>query len=115
MHEDQGKETRFAWYRQQLAEKESIINGISDSIMLLNAKTYEILDINKAFLDLYMFNREQALGKTCYQITHHRRRPCSQLFGHAFRCRPHHCRPDARYCPGSSEFLPWRQIRRSGL
>ena len=35
---------------QQLLEKEAIINGISDNLVLLDAKTYKILDANQPFL-----------------------------------------------------------------
>jgi PAS domain S-box-containing protein len=81
MYEDQGSDARLTWFSQQLAEKESIINGISDAIMLLDATTYRILDVNKAFLNLYRISSEQVLGKTCYEITHHRDKPCSQFLG----------------------------------
>jgi PAS domain S-box-containing protein len=65
----------------QLSEKESILNGISDAIMLLDAKIYKILDINNAFLDIYKTNRKQVLGKTCHEITHQNKKPCSHYFG----------------------------------
>lgn len=61
---------------QQLAEKEAIINGISDTLMLLDAKTYEILDVNQSFLDAYGLSRKEVLGSTCYEVTHHLDRPC---------------------------------------
>lgn len=83
MHEDKEINLSRAWAQQQLEEKASILNGISDAIMLLDAGTYEILDINQAFLDLYMVKREYVRKKTCYQITHHRGKPCSQFSDHA--------------------------------
>ena len=61
---------------QQLAEKEAIINGISDTLMLVDASTYQILDVNQPFLDAYGLSRDQVLGKTCYEITHHLDSPC---------------------------------------
>ena len=51
---------------QQLETKESIINGISDALMMVDARTYEILDVNQAFLSLYKVSYEQVIGKTCY-------------------------------------------------
>ena len=78
MFEKQDINPRLTWLHQQLAEKESIINGISDAIMLLDAKTYEILDVNNAFLNTYRLSRDQVLGKTCYKITHHKSKPCSR-------------------------------------
>lgn len=68
--------------QQQLEENEEILNGISDVIMLLDSKTYKILEVNQAFLDHYMVNRDQVRNKTCYQITHRRRKPCSQFSDH---------------------------------
>lgn len=70
------------WLYEQLQEKESIINGISDALMVLNAENYEILDVNQAFLDLYKVNRDQVIGNTCHEITHHLPQPCSQLSDH---------------------------------
>ena len=63
--------------RRQLEQKDSIINAISDALMLLDVKTYEILDVNKAFLNAYNASREQVLGKTCHEITHHLPQPCN--------------------------------------
>ncbi len=67
---------------RDLESKESILDGISDILMLLDAQTYEILDVNQAFLDLYGTTRDQVIGKKCHQITHHFSRPCS-TFGHS--------------------------------
>ena len=64
---------------QQLLEKEAIINGISDTLMLLDAKTYKILDVNQSFLNSYGVSRDQVVGKTCYEITHHVNRPCHHV------------------------------------
>ncbi|MBU0515812.1 MAG: PAS domain S-box protein [Proteobacteria bacterium] len=61
---------------RQLKEKEAIINGISDSLMLLDTGTYKILDVNQAFLSSYGLDRQDVLGKKCYEITHHLSRPC---------------------------------------
>lgn len=62
---------------EQIQEKDAIINGISDSLMLLNARTMEILEVNQAFLNDYRLSKEQVIGKTCHQITHHLVFPCS--------------------------------------
>lgn len=66
---------------QQLFEKEAIINGISDTLVLLDAKTYRILDVNKAFLHAYGLSRDQVVGRTCYEITHHLNQPCHHRDG----------------------------------
>ena len=67
------------WLWQQLSEKDSIINGISDPIMLLDTRTYQILEVNQAFLGSYGVSRDQVLGKTCHEITHHISEPCPEV------------------------------------
>ena len=62
---------------EQLRIKEAIIDGISDALMLLDAKTFEILEVNSAFLASYGLAREQVVGKKCYEVTHHLSSPCS--------------------------------------
>jgi two-component system sporulation sensor kinase A len=76
--DSQGKESLDLIF-QHLETKDSIINGISDALMLLDARTYEILDVNQAFLNLYKVDYEQVIGKTCYEITHDLSRPCFQI------------------------------------
>lgn len=78
MADRQGKESLDLIF-QHLETKDSIINGISDALMLLDARTYEILDVNKAFLNLYKVSYEQVIGKTCYEIIHDLSRPCFQI------------------------------------
>ena len=45
---------RLEFVSNQLEFKNSIINGISDALMVLDLKTYEILDVNKSFLEMYV-------------------------------------------------------------
>lgn len=71
MSEDKDTIGRVKWLDQQLKEKETIINGISDALMLLDAITYKIFEVNQAFLNSYEVIREEVLGKKCYEITHH--------------------------------------------
>jgi PAS domain S-box-containing protein len=65
----------------RIEDKDSIINGISDAIMLLDTKTYKILEVNQAFLDSYKTSPDKILGKTCYEITHHRSEACPDVTG----------------------------------
>jgi PAS domain S-box-containing protein len=62
-----------------LAEKDVIINGISDALMLLDAKTYRVIDANRAFLEAYHLTQDQAIGKPCHEITHNLKIPCSRV------------------------------------
>ena len=68
---------------EQLRIKEAIIDGISDALMLLDAKTFEILEVNRAFLVSYGLTREHVVGKKCYEVTHHLSSPCSQAEIHS--------------------------------
>lgn len=72
------QEARADWLAQQLKEKEAIINGISDALMVLDGSTYEILEVNQAFLAYYRVNRDEVLGRHCYEITHRLSDPCHQ-------------------------------------
>ena len=65
----------------RIEDKDSIINGISDAIMLLDAKTYKILEVNQAFLNSYRMTLDQVIGKTCHEITHRRPEPCPEATG----------------------------------
>lgn len=77
-----GREDRLTGLAEQLKEKEAIINGISDVLMLFDARTYEIIDVNQAFLKSYGVSRGQVIGKTCYEVTHHLDTPCHHHNSH---------------------------------
>ena len=75
----------LGWLSEQLERKDSIINGISDALMLLDASTYKILEVNEAFLESYKVSRADVLGKRCFEVTHHLDRPC-HLITHGEKC-----------------------------
>ena len=56
---------------------ETVLNSIIDSISIINVRDFSIIDINKAFLELYGFSREEVMGKKCYEITHNMDVACS--------------------------------------
>jgi PAS domain S-box-containing protein len=64
---------------RKLEEKQSIVNGISDALMLLDVDSYKIIDVNQAFLSFYRVSRDEVIGRTCHEITHRLPHPCSQL------------------------------------
>ena len=66
---------------QKLREKESILDGIPEVIMVVAAETYEILDANRAFLDHYNLDRNQVIGKRCHEATHQLGSPCLRSDG----------------------------------
>ncbi|UCF85887.1 MAG: PAS domain-containing protein [Desulfobacteraceae bacterium] len=76
MLEGESRNERVKWLAQQLQEKDAIINGISDALMLLDARTYRILEVNQAFLSSYGATRSEVLNKKCYDVTHNLSSPC---------------------------------------
>jgi PAS domain S-box-containing protein len=70
---------RLEFVSKQLEEKNSIINSISDALMVLDSKTYEILDVNKSFLEFYGLGEDQVLGRKCYEMTHQLTKPCQEI------------------------------------
>lgn len=62
--------------RQSKEFSETVLNSINDSISIINTKDFSIIDTNKAFLDVYGLNKEQVIGKHCYEITHKNDHPC---------------------------------------
>jgi hypothetical protein len=53
--------------------------------MLLDASTYQILEVSKAFLESYRVSQTDVLGKSCFEATHHLDRPC-HLIDHTEKC-----------------------------
>ncbi len=51
MNEGKNRNKHEEWFVQRLKEKDAIIDGISDVLMLLDAKNYKILEVNQAFLN----------------------------------------------------------------
>jgi len=62
----------------KIKEKDAILNGISESLMLVDARTMEILEVNNSLLEDFKMAKEEVLGKTCHQIAHHSETPCSE-------------------------------------
>ncbi|MGZ5192107.1 MAG: PAS domain-containing protein, partial [Flavisolibacter sp.] len=56
---------------------ERVIDSISDEILVIDPINYRILDANKAALEQLKSAKEELIGKTCYQASHHRLMPCT--------------------------------------
>ncbi len=54
-----------------------LINQMIHEEVIKIAPDYKIQDINNAMLNKLGIKREDAIGKFCYEITHHRNIPCS--------------------------------------
>ena len=56
---------------------ETVLDNLMDSLMVVDTNTYSILHANKQFLHFCGRNKESAIGKSCYELNHHRSTPCS--------------------------------------
>ena len=67
--------------RQQLKEARArcdvIMNvAINENVMVIGSD-YRVLDINETLLKKLGLEREEAIGRYCYEVTHHYNAPCS--------------------------------------
>ena len=51
---------------------ERLIDSISDALIIINPDDYTIIDANKASLEQLKSTKEELIGKTCYEATHHK-------------------------------------------
>jgi diguanylate cyclase (GGDEF)-like protein/PAS domain S-box-containing protein len=56
---------------------DAVFNSMHDAISVLDADTYKIIDVNAAFLSIHGFEKEDVVGKTCYEVTHRLQEPCA--------------------------------------
>jgi PAS domain S-box-containing protein len=59
---------------------EKIINSITDSLIVIDPKTYQIVKANNHFLKRVGLSSSEALQKTCYEIMLGRNNPC-EVYG----------------------------------
>ena len=56
---------------------ETVINSMNDAIAVIDVNNFRITDVNSVFMKNYGTKKEELIGKTCYEITHRRSRPCT--------------------------------------
>ena len=56
---------------------ERVIDSISDALIVIDPVNYTIIDANKAALNQLKLVKEELIGKTCYEATHHTLMPCA--------------------------------------
>ena len=54
----------------------TVLDNTTDAISLINVHDFRIVGVNSAFLKQFDLKKEGVIGKTCYEITHHRSKPC---------------------------------------
>ncbi|MBI4643197.1 MAG: sigma 54-interacting transcriptional regulator [Deltaproteobacteria bacterium] len=57
--------------------REKIINGITDNLVVIDPRTYRIMQANNSFLGRVGLDAAAVLGKTCYEIMLRRQNPCA--------------------------------------
>lgn len=55
---------------------ESIIDSISDALLVIDPSDFTIISANHAALKQLKLQREEAVGRFCYEVTHHVSEPC---------------------------------------
>lgn len=61
---------------------EGVFNGIGEGVVVLD-KDYNIISVNKAYLEMVGRPKDEVAGSHCYEMSHHRDSPCED--------QEHHC------------------------
>ncbi|WP_052507204.1 PAS domain-containing sensor histidine kinase [Desulfonatronovibrio magnus] len=75
-HLEQLVEQRTVELKRSQMLSQTILDGLPDSVALIDARDMTILNANQTFLSSNNTSLEDVLGKTCYQITHGTDEPC---------------------------------------
>lgn len=76
-HLEQLVEQRTKELKRSEMLSQTILNSMPDSIALVNAESFAILNANQAFLNNNHKAMEEILGRPCYEVTHGAREPCT--------------------------------------
>ena len=55
---------------------ERVIDSLADTILIVDPDNFKIINANKAALDQLKVKKEEVLGKTCFEVTHHSNVAC---------------------------------------
>jgi two-component system sensor kinase FixL len=56
--------------------EERIIDSLGESLLIIDPSDYRIISVNKVALEQLKLRKDDLIGKTCYEATHHRLTPC---------------------------------------
>ena len=62
--------------KDSMALQEAIFQSSSDIISVIDANTFNIVKVNKEFLDSHGLTEKEIIGKPCYEVTHKLTTPC---------------------------------------
>jgi PAS domain S-box-containing protein len=54
----------------------TVLDSLSDSVMIIDAKDFKIVGANASFLKEFDAQEEEIIGRTCHEVTHHRLERC---------------------------------------
>ena len=54
----------------------TVLDSLSDSVMIIDAKDLKIIGANASFLQEFEAQEDEVIGRTCFEVTHHRRERC---------------------------------------
>ncbi|MFO7717314.1 MAG: PAS domain-containing sensor histidine kinase [Thermodesulfobacteriota bacterium] len=70
-------EKRTQELRQSKQLSETILNSIPDAISLMEVQNYTILDVNTPFTEFYGLDKQEVIGRTCYDVRANKHAGCS--------------------------------------
>ncbi len=62
--------------RASMTQYKALFDSIPDAILLINPYDYSIISANKAAENQSKIGRDGLVGRTCFEVTHHRTSPC---------------------------------------
>ncbi len=54
----------------------TVLNSLNDAVSIIDVRDLTIIDVNDAFLKEFCCRRDQVIGKSCHDVTHHSESPC---------------------------------------
>ena len=56
---------------------ERVVNAVGDALLVIDPSNYRIISANEAAFKQLRLSKDELIGKTCYEATHHRTTPCT--------------------------------------
>ncbi len=68
----------FGEIKERERQIRAVIDSMEDSILVID-RDFTVREVNRHFLEEGGLKRDAVVGRKCYEITHHRSRPCSSF------------------------------------
>ncbi|MDA8415063.1 MAG: EAL domain-containing protein [Desulfobacteraceae bacterium] len=73
---EQRVEARTQELQRSYEFSRTVLDSVIDPISIIDIESFNIVAANKVFLEEVGLTEQEVIGKTCYEITHHRTKPC---------------------------------------